>query len=146
MYKRQDARSHIFGYLIFNDISARDAQLREMSGTLGPAKGKDFDTGNVFGPWPATADEIPDPYDLTMVARVNGIEQSRGSSGEMRHRFEDILAHASRDETLHAGEFFGSGTVGGGCGLELGKFLRDGDVVELEITGLGVLTNRIVFP
>jgi len=144
--RREDARSHIFGYLIFNDISARDAQLREMSGTLGPAKGKDFDTGNVFGPWPATADEIPDPYDLTMVARVNGIEQSRGSSGEMRHRFEDILAHASRDETLHAGEFFGSGTVGGGCGLELGKFLRDGDVVELEITGLGVLTNRIVFP
>ena len=141
-----DARSHIFGYMIFNDVSARDQQRREMAGTLGPTKGKDFDTGNVFGPWLATADEIPDPYDLTMVARVNGEEWSRGNSGTMHHRFEGILAHVSRDETIKAGEFFGSGTVGGGCGLELGRFLKDGDVVELEITGLGVLRNRIVMP
>ncbi len=143
--RREDARSHIFGYLIFNDMSARDQQRREMGGTLGPTKGKDFDTGNVLGPWLVTADEIPDPYNLTMVARVNGEEWSRGNSGEMHHRFEDILVHASKDETLRAGEFFGSGTVGGGCGLELGKFLKHGDTVELEVTGLGILKNRVVF-
>ena len=69
---------------------------------------------------------------------------SRGSSGEMHHKFEDILAHVSRDETIHPGEFFGSGTVGGGCGLEQGRFLKMGDTVELEITGLGRLVNRVV--
>ena len=138
------AREHVFGYTIFNDVSARDQQIREMAGGLGPSKGKDFDTGNVMGPWLVTADEIPDPYDLTMTARVNGEEWSRGNSGEMRHRFERVLEHVSMDETLMAGEFFGSGTVGGGCGLELGRFLADGDVVELEIEGLGRLRNRVV--
>jgi len=143
--RREDARSHIFGYLIFNDFSARDAQMREMAAGLGPAKGKDFDGANALGPWLVTADEITDPYNLTMVARVNGEEWSRGSSGEMHHRFEDIIAHVSRDETLHPGEFLGSGTVGGGCGLELGRMLQNGDVVELAIDGLGVLQNRVVF-
>ena len=142
---KAQARSHIFGYCIFNDVSARDQQMREMSGSLGPAKGKDFDTGNVIGPWLVTADEIPDPYQLTMLARVNGEEWSRGNSRDMYHKFEDVLAHVSRDETLHAGEFFGSGTVGNGCGLELGRFLKHGDVVELEVQGLGVLKNRVVF-
>jgi 2-keto-4-pentenoate hydratase/2-oxohepta-3-ene-1,7-dioic acid hydratase in catechol pathway len=142
--RREDAASHIFGYTIFNDVSARDAQMREMQGMLGPAKGKDFDTGNIIGPYLATPDEIPDPYDLTMVARINGEEWSRGNSGTMQHRFEDMIAHVSRDETLHAGEFFGSGTVGGGCGLELGRFLKPNDVIELEVTGLGRLRNRIV--
>jgi 2-keto-4-pentenoate hydratase/2-oxohepta-3-ene-1,7-dioic acid hydratase in catechol pathway len=140
---RERAAEHIFGYTIFNDFSARDAQAREMAGQLGPAKGKDFDTGNVIGPWLVTADEIADPYDLTMVARVNGEEWSRGKSGEMHHRFEDMIAHISADETLFAGEFIGSGTVGGGCGLELGRFLADGNVVELEIEGLGILRNRV---
>jgi len=143
--RREQARGHIFGYLIFNDFSARDAQLREMAAGLGPAKGKDFDGANVLGPWLVTADEVADPYNLTMVARVNGQEWSRGSSATMHHRFEDIIAHVSRDETLHPGEFLGSGTVGGGCGLELGRMLQDGDVVELEISGLGVLRNRVVF-
>ena len=115
-----------------------------MQAQLGPTKGKDFDTANVMGPWLVTADEIPDPYALTMVARVNGEEWSRGSSGDMHHKFDAILAHVSRDETVHAGEFFGSGTVGGGCGLEQGRFLNIGDVVELEISGLGILTNRVV--
>ena len=141
---RDAARSHIFGYCIFNDVSARDAQLREMQGQLGPAKGKDFDTGNVLGPWLVTADEIADPYNLAMMARVNGEEWSRGNSGTMHHKFEDIIAHVSADETLHAGEFLGSGTVGGGCGLELGRFLKPGDVIELEVEGLGRLRNRIV--
>jgi 2-keto-4-pentenoate hydratase/2-oxohepta-3-ene-1,7-dioic acid hydratase in catechol pathway len=143
--RKEDARSYIFGYCIFNDVSARDAQRKEMGGTLGPAKGKDFDTGNVIGPWLVTADEVQDPYNLTMVARVNGEEWSRGNSGTMHHRFEDVIAHVSQDETLRAGEFLGSGTVGNGCGLELGRFLQHGDVVELEIEGLGLLRNRIVF-
>ena len=142
--RREDAKGHIFGYLIFNDFSARDQQMREMQGQLGPTKGKDFDTANVMGPWLVTADEVADPYDLTMVARVNGVEWSRGNSGTMHHKFEDILAHVSRDETVYAGEFFGSGTVGNGCGLEHGRFLKIGDTVELEVTGLGRLTNRVV--
>ena len=142
--KRENAREYVFGYLIFNDFSARDQQMREMQSQLGPTKGKDFDTANVMGPWLVTADEVPDPYALTMVARVNGEEWSRGSSGEMHHKFEDILAHVSRDETVYPGEFFGSGTVGGGCGLEQGSFLKIGDVVELEVSGLGLLRNRVV--
>ncbi len=140
----EDAYGHIFGYCIFNDFTARTAQLREMTGQLGPAKGKDFDTGNAMGPWLVTADEIADPHDLTMVARINGEEWSRGNSSEMHHKFPAVLAHISRDETLHAGEFIGSGTVGSGCGLELGRFLEHGDVVELEIEGLGILRNRVV--
>ncbi len=143
---RENARSHIFGYSIFNDISARDAQAEEMLGMLGPAKGKDFDTGNVIGPWLVTADEIPDPYNLTMTVRINGKERSRGNSGEMHHKFEDILAHVSKDETIRAGEFFGSGTVGSGCALEIGGYFEPGDVIELEVTGLGVLRNRILAP
>ena len=142
--ERDDALAHVFGWTIFNDVSARDAQGTEMAGSLGPAKGKDFDTGNVFGPWVVTADEIGDPHDLTMVARVNGEEWSRGSSSTMHHRFEDIIAWVSRSETLHAGEILGSGTVGTGCGLEQGRFLKPDDVVELEVEGIGVLRNRVV--
>ena len=141
---RAEAKPYIFGWCIFNDFSARDAQMAEMAGSLGPCKGKDFDTGNVLGPWLVTADEIADPYDLTMVARVNREEWSRGSSRDMRFRFEDFIEHVSTDERIRAGEFFGSGTVGSGCGLELGKFLNDGDVVELEVSGLGVLKNKVV--
>jgi 2-keto-4-pentenoate hydratase/2-oxohepta-3-ene-1,7-dioic acid hydratase in catechol pathway len=99
-----------------------------------------------MGPWLVTADEVADPYNLTMVARVNGEEWSRGNSGTMHHKFEDMIAFASADETLHAGEFLGSGTVGNGCGLEQGRFLKPNDVVELEIEGLGVLRNRFVKP
>ena len=120
--------------------------MKEMAGRLGPAKGKDFDTGNVLGPWIVTADELGDPYRLTMVARVNGEEWSRGSSGSMHHRFEDCVAFVSQNETLHAGEVLGSGTVGTGCGLELGRFLSPGDVVELEVERIGVLRNTVVRP
>ena len=141
---REEANGYIFGYCIFNDMSARDAQMAEMLGQLGPAKGKDFDTGNVLGPWLVTADEVPDPYALTMIARINGVECSRGFSGDMRFQFEDFIVHASMDEQLRAGEFMGSGTVGGGCGLEIGRFLEPGDVIELEVSGLGVMTNRLV--
>jgi len=140
---RDAARAHIFGYSIFNDFSARDAQAREMPGGLGPGKGKDFDGGNVIGPCIVTADAL-DPYDCTMIARVNGEEWSRGHSGSIHWTFEDLIAHVSQSETLHPGEFFGSGTVGGGCGLELERYLSDGDVVELEVEGIGVLRNRLI--
>lgn len=138
------AREHIFGYTIFNDISARDAQAMEMGGMLGPAKGKDFDTANVMGPCLVTADELEDPYNLTMIARVNGEEWGRGNTRDMRWKFEDVIAHVSRSETLHAGEFLGSGTVGNGCGLEQLRFLKPNDVVELEIEQIGILRSRIV--
>ena len=141
---RTEAASYIFGFTIFNDCSARDAQFKEMAGQLGPAKGKDFDTGNIIGPWLVTADAIGDPYDLRMTARVNGEVWGGGHSGAMYHKFEDIIAFISQSETLHAGEIIGSGTVGTGCGLELGRYLNAGDVVELEIEKIGILRNRFV--
>jgi 2-keto-4-pentenoate hydratase/2-oxohepta-3-ene-1,7-dioic acid hydratase in catechol pathway len=143
--QRAQAHEYIFGFTIFNDISARDAQFQEMPGRLGPAKGKDFDTVNILGPWIVTADEI-DPHNLTMIARVNGVEWSRGHSSEMHHRFDAILEHISREETVYPGEVIGSGTVGGGCGHELGRCFSPNDVIELEIENIGVLRNRIVRP
>jgi 2-keto-4-pentenoate hydratase/2-oxohepta-3-ene-1,7-dioic acid hydratase in catechol pathway len=141
---KEKAREHIFGYTIFDDFSARDEQTKDMPGQLGPAKGKDFDGGNAMGPCLVTADELKDPYTLAMIARVNGEEWNRGNSSTMRWKFEDCIAHVSRSETLHPGEFFGSGTVGGGCGLEHLRFLKSGDVVELEVEGIGVLRNRVL--
>ena len=141
---KERAREHIFGYTIFNDFSARDEQTKEMAGQLGPGKGKDFDNGNAMGPCLVTADEIGDPYRLAMAVRVNGEEWGRGNSRDMHWKFEDCIAHASRSETLHPGEFFGSGTVGNGCGLEHLRFLNPGDVVELEVEGIGILRNRVV--
>jgi len=138
------AREHIFGYTIYNDFSARDTQFEEMQGMLGPAKGKSFDAGNVLGPWIVTADEIPDPYHLAMTARVNGEVWTNSTSSGMLHSFEEMIAYVSRGETLRAGEFFGSGTVGGGCGLELDRWLKHGDVVELEVGSIGILRNRVL--
>jgi len=141
---RERAREHIFGYTIFNDFSARDEQTLEMMGQLGPGKGKDFDNSNVMGPCLVTADELKDPYNLEMKVRVNGEEWGRGNSRDMHWKFEDCIAHVSRSETVHPGEFFGSGTVGNGCGLEHMRFLAPGDVVELEVEGIGILKNRVV--
>jgi 2-keto-4-pentenoate hydratase/2-oxohepta-3-ene-1,7-dioic acid hydratase in catechol pathway len=141
---RDKARDYIYGYTIFNDFSARDAQTAEMGGQLGPAKGKDFDTGNAMGPCLVTADELKDPYGLTMICRVNGEEWGRGSSSSMHWKFEDLIAHVSQSETIYPGEFFGSGTVGNGCGLEHMRFLKHGDVVELEVEGIGMLRNRVL--
>jgi 2-keto-4-pentenoate hydratase/2-oxohepta-3-ene-1,7-dioic acid hydratase in catechol pathway len=143
---RDRAREHIFGYTIFNDFSARDEQTKEMPGQLGPGKGKDFDNANAMGPCLVTADELRDPYRLDMRVRVNGEEWGRGNSRDMRWKFEDCIAHVARSETLHPGEFFGSGTVGDGCGLEQLRFLAPGDTVELEVEGIGVLRNRVVKP
>jgi 2-keto-4-pentenoate hydratase/2-oxohepta-3-ene-1,7-dioic acid hydratase in catechol pathway len=141
---RDKARAHIFGYTIFNDLSARDEQSQEMLGNLGPGKGKDFDNSNPLGPCVVTADEIPDPYALEMIVRVNGEERGRGNSREMHWKYEDCIAFVSRSETIHPGELFCSGTVGNGSGLETGRFLDVGDVVELEVEKIGVLRNRIV--
>jgi 2-keto-4-pentenoate hydratase/2-oxohepta-3-ene-1,7-dioic acid hydratase in catechol pathway len=140
------AMEHIFGFTVFNDFSARDAQYLEMAGQLGPAKGKDFDTGNALGPWIVTADEIGDPHALAMEARVNGERWGGGNSRDMHHKWPAILAHISNSETLYAGEVIGSGTVGTGCGLELGRQLKHGDIVELEIEKIGVLRNRVLKP
>ena len=137
------ARDHIFGFTIFNDFSARDAQRVEMEGRLGPAKGKSFDGGNVIGPWIVTPDEIGDPYQLKVEARVNGKMRSQGVTEGMLFSFEEIIAHVTKDETLMPGEFIGSGTVGNGCGVELGWFLEHGDTIELEVEKIGVLKNRV---
>ena len=115
-----------------------------MPGQLGPGKGKDFDGANVMGPCLVTADELTDPYDLAMAVRVNGEEWGRGNSREMSWTFADCISHVSRSETIHPGEFFGSGTVGNGCGLEQMRFLSSGDVVELEVEKIGILRNRVL--
>lgn len=145
---KERASEYIGGYTIFDDFSARDIQMEEMGGRLGPTKGKDFDTGNAMGPYLVTPDEVPEPYNLVMVARINDEEWSRGTSADMYWTFEEMIHYVSRWETLYPGEFFGSGTCSGaqgrGCGLELGRFLQPGDVVELEVEGLGVLRNRVV--
>jgi 2-keto-4-pentenoate hydratase/2-oxohepta-3-ene-1,7-dioic acid hydratase in catechol pathway len=138
------AREYIFGYTIFNDLSARDEQAQEMLSNLGPGKGKDFDNSNPIGPCIVTADEIPDPYTLEMIVRVNGQERGRGNSREMGWKYEDCIAFVSRDETIHPGEMFCSGTVGNGSGLEIGRYVEPSEIVELEVEKIGVLRNRIV--
>jgi len=139
-----EAGAHIFGYTIFNDFSARDRQGVEMQGRLGPAKGKSFDGANAMGPWLVTPDELGDPQTLKVEVRVNGETRAKGDTREMLFSFEEILAYASQDETIHAGEFFGSGTVGNCCGLEIGRFLESGDTIELDVERIGVLSNRVV--
>jgi len=138
-----DAPSYIFGYAILNDISARDAQFKESAAGLGPAKGKDFDTGNILGPWILTADEVAYPPAFKMDALINGERWGGGNSNLMHHSFADMIAHVSQSETLYPGEVLGSGTVGTGCGLELGKRLSSGDTIELTIEKIGTLTNTI---
>ena len=139
---RDDARAHIFGFMIFNDFSARDTQGMEMESGLGPSKSKDFDGANAMGPWIVTIDEFY-PDSAVMTVRVNGEVRSIGNSSSMTVTFEDLIAFISTNETLHAGEILGSGTVGGGCGLEAGKLLADGDVIELEVEGIGTLRNTV---
>jgi 2-keto-4-pentenoate hydratase/2-oxohepta-3-ene-1,7-dioic acid hydratase in catechol pathway len=140
------ASSHIFGYTILNDVSARDAQLLELPGQLGPAKGSDFDSGNILGPYILTADEVTHPVALDMEVRVNGERWGGGNSRLMHHDFAAILAHVSRSETIYPGEVIGSGAVGTGSGLEIGRQLRPGDRLELEIEKIGILANRIIKP
>ncbi|GIJ43718.1 hydroxylase [Virgisporangium aliadipatigenens] len=150
------ARDAVFGYTVFNDWSARDLQRREMRVGLGPAKGKDFAT--TIGPWIVTADEL-EPHrdadgflDLWCTASVNGVEVGRDLLSNMGWTFESLVAYASRDSRVEAGDVLASGTVGnGGCLAELwgrrGRTdpppLRDGDEVTLTVQGIGSLTNRV---
>ena len=132
----------IFGYTIWNDVSARDVQSRELPIGMGPAKAKDWDGSNVLGPCLVTSDEL-DASDLAMRVRVNGETWGEDTSASMHWRFGDMIAYASRSQTLRPGELIGSGTAAGGSGIELDRALAPGDVVELEIEGIGVLRNRI---
>lgn len=152
----EEAGAYVFGYTILNDWSARDLQGREMQVGLGPAKGKDFAT--TLGPWIVTADEL-DPYrdedgflDLLCTVSVNGVEVGRDRLSNVGWTFETMIAYASRDSRVVAGDVLGSGTVGnGGCLAELWgrhgsqepKPLQPGDVVTLEVEGIGTLTNTV---
>ena len=132
------------GFTVMNDWSARDLQMKEMSVGLGPSKGKDFATS--FGPELVSPDELPDDLDMRAVARVNGEVRTDSRTGGMWFAWDEILRHAARNTPgLQPGDVLGSGTVGGGCILEHGdeRWLESGDVVELEIEGLGVLKNSV---
>jgi 2-keto-4-pentenoate hydratase/2-oxohepta-3-ene-1,7-dioic acid hydratase in catechol pathway len=137
-----DASRYIAGYTIWNDLSARDQQMREGPIGMGPGKAKDFDAGNAIGPYLVTRDEL-DAGNLRMVVRVNGEVWTDATSAGRQFAFEDLVAYVSQSETIHPGEIWGSGTVTGGSGLELDRWLRPGDVIELEIEGIGVLRNRV---
>ena len=136
------AEGKIGGFTIMNDWSARDLQRAEMKVGLGPSKGKDFATS--LGPVVVTPDEF-DGTRGTMVARVNGEERSRGELADMYHSWEALVGHAARNTRLLPGDVLGSGTVGTGCILEHGdgRWLQPGDVVELEVEGIGILRNQI---
>lgn len=154
----EDAPNHIAGYMVMNDWSLRDVQIKEMGVGLGPAKGKDFAT--TVGPALVTPAELADRqagegaelrYDLEMVARVNGEETSRGNFKDIHWTVSQMIARASRDVTLLPGEVFGTGTVGTGCLLEQGaqesgKWLKPGDRVEMEVERLGRLATTILQP
>jgi fumarylacetoacetate (FAA) hydrolase len=163
--KAEEADAYIAGFMIMNDMSARTLQMEEMLLNLGPAKGKDFST--VIGPWLVTPDELkpfetsPKPghvgknYNLKMVCKVNGIEVSRGNMGDMDWTFAEIIERCAYGVDVFPGDLIGSGTVGTGCFLELNgtgllndpsfkpQWLKEGDVVEMKIDGLGLLKNTI---
>ncbi|HEY0667465.1 MAG TPA: fumarylacetoacetate hydrolase family protein [Sphingobacteriaceae bacterium] len=163
--RAEEADEYIAGYTIMNDMSARTLQMEEMLLNLGPAKGKDFST--IIGPWLVTPDELetykidPKPghvgncYNLQMSCWVNGVKVSLGSMGDMDWTFAEILERCAYGVDILPGDVLGSGTVGTGCFLELNgtgllnnpdykqQWLQPGDVVEMEITGLGRLSNTI---
>ncbi|HWH62728.1 MAG TPA: fumarylacetoacetate hydrolase family protein [Ginsengibacter sp.] len=164
--KAEEADEYIGGFMIMNDISARELQMEEMKLNLGPAKGKDFST--VIGPMLVTPDELEEflipakenhvgnAYNLSMKCRVNGVQVSEGNLGDMDWSFAEIIERCSYGVQLYPGDIIGSGTVGTGCFLEsngTGKlndpeykeqWLQEGDEVELEIENLGILKNTIV--
>jgi 2-keto-4-pentenoate hydratase/2-oxohepta-3-ene-1,7-dioic acid hydratase in catechol pathway len=136
------ASDHIFGYTLWNDLSARDTQRRELPVGMGPGKAKDWDGANVLGPCIVTADEL-DVTDLRLTVRVNGKAWGSDTTAHMHHTFADMIAYASQACRLHPGEVIGSGTAATGSGLELDRWLRPGDVVELHAPGVGTLRNTI---
>ncbi len=151
-----EAERYIAGYMVMNDWSARDLQMKEMKVNLGPAKGKDF--ASTLGPYLVTPDELIERridrgdqgsvYDLQMIGRINGAEVSRGNWKDIHFTFAQLIERASADVWLYPGDVIGSGTVGTGCLLELtkgqGPWLQVGDVIELEIERLGVIRNQVI--
>jgi 2-keto-4-pentenoate hydratase/2-oxohepta-3-ene-1,7-dioic acid hydratase in catechol pathway len=140
-----EAERYIAGYTIYNDVSARDVQFQEMKLYLGPAKGKNFEGANIMGPCLVTPDEV-DPYDLRMIARVNGEVVVDDHSSGMYHRFPRILEFVSQEEYLQPGDFIASGTCDHGTCMtsSLQRWLQVGDVVELEMEGIGTISNEVV--
>ncbi len=136
------AQDYVFGYTIWNDMSARDAQRRELPVGLGPGKAKDWDGSNILGPCIATPDEV-DVSNLRLTVRVNGAVWGSDTTAHMHHSFGSMIEYASRDLTVRVGDVFGSGTVAGGSGLELDRWLKPGDVIEMEAEGIGVLRNEV---
>ncbi|MGH8664934.1 MAG: fumarylacetoacetate hydrolase family protein [Burkholderiales bacterium] len=138
------AKKHIAGYTIFNDLGLRDIQPAELSLRMGPAKAKDFETSKIMGPCLVTADELQSVDALRLVTRVNGEVWFDGRLSNWAFTFEDLIAYVSRDETVNVGDFFGSGPPAHSVGFEIDRWIKPGDVVECEIEGIGVLSNSIV--
>lgn len=140
-----DALDHVFGFTLWNDMSARDVQRRELPIGMGPAKAKEWDGSNVLGPCIVTADEI-DLAELELEVRVNGERWGGDTTANMHHPFGDLIAYAAQDQTLHPGDVLGSGTATGGSGLELDRWLQPGDVIEMEAGPIGTLRNTVGTP
>jgi 2-keto-4-pentenoate hydratase/2-oxohepta-3-ene-1,7-dioic acid hydratase in catechol pathway len=134
-----DALSVVAGYLVCNDVTARDWQFRSPTYTLG----KSFDTHGPIGPWLTTADEIPDPHALTLSLTVNGETRQSSSTGDMIYNIAAQIAYLSTVMTLEPGDLIATGTPSG-VGIAAGSFLKQGDVVRVEVTGLGAIENRFV--
>jgi 2-keto-4-pentenoate hydratase/2-oxohepta-3-ene-1,7-dioic acid hydratase in catechol pathway len=142
--RKADAKKYIAGYTIWNDLSARDQQMKEGPLGMGPSKGKDFDGGNAVGPYLVTPDELDvSARDVRMTAKINGETWTDSTSAGRQFSFADLIVHVSQSETIYPGELWGSGTVTGGSGLELDRWLKPGDLIEFEIEGIGILRNRV---
>ncbi len=137
----ETAKAAIAGYATLNDLSARMRQTKAMPINMGPSPGKDF--ASSMGPFLVTPDEIPDLGALGMRAFVNGEKWTDGRYGTVQHSFEAMIVYASRSRWLYPGDVLGSGTVGGGCGAELQKFMKPGDTIRVEIDVLGAVENRV---
>lgn len=137
----EDARSVIGGYMVANDVSARDWQLRTPTHTLG----KSFDTHGPIGPWLVLDDEIDDPHALDMRMYVNGEERQRGNTGKMIHNIFEQIAYLSTVMTLKPGDILATGTPSGvGAAMDPPRFLNPGDVMRVEIDGVGHIENRVI--
>ncbi|MCF6220282.1 MAG: fumarylacetoacetate hydrolase family protein [Robiginitomaculum sp.] len=138
-----EAQAAIGGFVVFNDFSARDVQMPEMDSGFGPQKSKHF--ANAISADFVTADEIlPRINELAGSVSINGKQVCAVSSAGMQYTLGEALAHVSRCEHLYPGEFFATGTLPGGCGLENGHFLNKGDIITIVIEGIGSLTNKII--
>jgi 2-keto-4-pentenoate hydratase/2-oxohepta-3-ene-1,7-dioic acid hydratase in catechol pathway len=140
----EQAEKHIFGYTIFNDFSARDVQKGEMGAGMGPQKGKDFAFG--IGPWITTADEIESLGGLTATASINGELVSSTAAGGSTFSPAELVAWVSVSDNVLPGDLIGTGTLPNGSGLEVGRSLKPGDVLELRLDRVGVLTTPIGQP